>query len=349
MADERDRWLDEAAAEAFLRGGPTEPAGPAADTRAAMEAARLRAALDALAAMAVPAPTGTELPGEGVAVDAYRAARGAARSTAVRPTAVRPAAVPSAADGSGEPLVDLGHVIPAPAPARRRARTVSFGLAAALASVAAGGLAAAAGAGLLDRSRHDTAGPGPAMSVSAGESPVPGVGTSAPTLAPKLLPTPLPDGSNPAFAPVAPSPGPDGRTTPGTVAGPDASAGTTTTGGGAGKDGQDDRSGPGDREGSRDTLGAGELAKDRQREQDSRLKADLCQEYRKGRLNDDRRERLSRLADGLLRIPAYCATVLDGESDGTKRRDAPLEGGTLRAPSMSPAVPQGSTPLRAVR
>ncbi|MEU6903379.1 hypothetical protein [Streptomyces virginiae] len=346
MADERDRWLDEAAAEAFLRGGPTEPVGPAADTRAAMEAARLRAALDALAAMAVPAPRGTELPGEGVAVDAYRAARGA-----VRPAAVRPAAAPSAADGSGEPLVALGRVFPAPAPvpARRRARTVSFGLAAALASVAAGGLAAAAGAGLLDRSRHDTAGPGPAMSVSAGESPVPGVGTSAPTLTPKLRPTPLPDGSNPGFAPVTPSPGPDGRTAPGTAAGPDTSTGTTTTGGGAGKDPQDDRSGQGDHEGSRDTLGTGELGKDRQQEQDSRLKADLCQEYRKGRLNDDRRERLSRLADGLLRIPAYCASVLDGESDGAKRRDAPLGGGTLRAPSLSPAVPQGSTPLRVGR
>lgn len=347
MADERDRWLDEAAAEAFLRGGPTGPVGPpAADTRATMEAARLRAALDSLAAMAVPAPPGTELPGEGVAVDAYRAARVDARTAEVRP-----AALPSAADGSGEPLIDLGRVFPAPAPvpARRRARTVSFGLAAALASVAAGGLAAAAGAGLLDRSRHDTAGPGPATSVSAGESPVPGIGTSAPTLSPTLRPTPLPDGSNPAFAPVTPSPGPDGRTAPGTAAGPDTSTGTTTAGGGAGKDTPDDRSGPGDREGSRDTLGTGELGRDRQSEQDSRLKADLCQEYRKGRLNDDRRERLTRLADGLLRIPAYCASVLDGESDGTKRRDAPTEGGTLRAPSLSPVAPQDSTPLRVGR
>ncbi|MFD6226778.1 hypothetical protein ACFWFZ_07835 [Streptomyces sp. NPDC060232] len=338
MADERDRWLDEAAAEAFLRGGPTEPVGPAADTRAAREAARLRAALDALGAMAVPAPTGTELPGESAAVDAYRAARGAARR----------AAVASGADGAGEPLVDLGRAFPAPAPvpARRRARTVSFGLAAALASVAAGGLAAAAGAGLLDRARHDTAGPGPATSVSAGESPVPDAGTSAPPLTPKLLPTPLPDGSNPA-SPATPSPGPDGRTAPGTTAGPDTSTGTTTIGGGWGGDMQDDRSGPGDREGSRDTLGTGELGRDRQREQDSRLKVDLCQEYRKGRLDDDRRERLSRLADGLLRIPAYCASVLDGERDGTRRRDAPQGGTTLRAPSMSPAVPQDSTRLGA--
>ncbi|MFB7171565.1 hypothetical protein ACFCYM_12175 [Streptomyces sp. NPDC056254] len=337
MADERDRWLDEAAAEAFLRGGPTEPVGPAADTRAAMEAARLRAALDALGAMAAPAPPGGELPGESAALDAYRAARGTAR----------PAAVPSRPDGADEPVVDLGRVLPVPgtAPARRRARTVSFGLAAALASVAAGGLAAAAGAGLLDRARHDTAAPGPATSVSAGESPVPGVGTGAPTLTPKLLPTPLPGGSNPPYAPAAPSPGPDGRTTPGATAGPDASMGTTTIGGGWGGDVQDDRSGPGDREGGRDTLGTGELGKDRQREQDSRLKADLCREYRKGRLDDARRERLSRLADGLLRIPTYCASVLDGERDGTRRRDAPQGGTTLRAPSISPAVPQDSAGL----
>ncbi|MFD5882548.1 hypothetical protein [Streptomyces yangpuensis] len=346
MADERDRWLDEAAAEAFLRGGPTEPVGPAADPRAAMEAARLRAALDALAAMAA-APRGTELPGEEPAVKAFRAARAAARpATAGRAPAGR-ATVPSAADASREPLVALGRVHPAPVPARRRARTVSFGLAAALASVAAGGLAAAAGAGLLDRSRQDTAGPGPAMSVSAGESPVPDVGGSAPPVTPKLLPTPLPEGSNPGFAPVSPSPTAGGRATPGAGTVPDSFPGSSASGG-SGRGGKDDQSGPGDREASPDTLGTGELAKDRQREQENRLKVDLCQEYRKGRLNDDRRERLSRLADGLLRIPAYCASVLDGDSGGTGPRDAPL-GGTLRAPTLSPAVPQGSTPLRAGR
>ncbi|MFJ6778179.1 hypothetical protein [Streptomyces yangpuensis] len=335
MADERDRWLDEAAAEAFLRGGPTEPVGPAADTRAAAEAARLRAALDALAAMAA-APTGAELPGEESAVEAYRAARGAAR----------PATVPSAAGASREPLVSLGHVLPAPLPARRRARTVSLGLAAALASIAAGGLAAAAGAGLLDRSRQDTAGPGPAMSVSAGESPVPEVGGSAP-VTPKLLPTPLPEGSSPGFAPVSPSPTAGGRATPGAGAVPDTFPGSSASGG-SGRGTGDDQSGPGDRQVSPDTLGTGELGKDRQREQESRLKVDLCEEYRKGRLNDDRRERLSRLADGLLRIPAYCASVLDGDSGGTKHRDSPL-GGTLRAPTLAPAVPQGSTPLRTAR
>ncbi|OLZ57957.1 hypothetical protein AVW11_28760 [Streptomyces amritsarensis] len=124
----------------------------------------------------------------------------------------------------------------------------------------------------------------------------------------------------------------------------------TSTAGGSGKHTPDDRSGPGDSEGSRDNLGTGELGKDRQRELDSRLKADLCEEYRKGRLDDDRRERLSRLADGLLRIPAYCASVLEGDSGGTTRRDSPLGGGgTLRAPSLTPAVPEGSAPLRAGR
>ncbi|MFJ3978490.1 hypothetical protein [Streptomyces sp. NPDC090021] len=337
MADERDRWLDEAAAEAFLRGGPTEPVGPAADPRAATQAARLRAALDGLAAMAA-APTGGELPGEETAVEAYRAARGAAPRTIV----------PSAADGGpGEPLVALGAVLPAPAPTRRRARTVSFGLAAALASVAAGGLAAAAGVGLLDRSRQDTAGPGPAMSVSAGESPVPDDGGDAPTVAPKLLPTPLPEGSDPGFAPAPPSPTVGGRAVPGTGTVPDTFPDTSASGG-SGRGPRDDQSGPGDREVSRDTLGTGELGKDRQREQESRLKVDLCEEYRKGRLSDDRRERLSRLADGLLRIPAYCASVLDTDSGGTTRRDAPL-GGTLRAPTLSPEGPQRSTPLRAGR
>lgn len=34
MADERNRWLDKAAAEKLLRGEPVEPVGPAADQRA---------------------------------------------------------------------------------------------------------------------------------------------------------------------------------------------------------------------------------------------------------------------------------------------------------------------------
>ncbi|MGW6979323.1 hypothetical protein ACWGE1_07745 [Streptomyces sp. NPDC054932] len=330
MADERNRWLDKAAADRLLRGEPVEPVGPAADRRARTEAARLRAALDALGAATGPLPASTELPGEAAAVAAFRTARGAARPSAV----------------SAEPLVDLGRIIPAPAP--RRGRTVSFGLAAALASVAVGGLAAAAGAGLLERPRHDSAGPGPAMSVSVGEEQVPGIGSGAPTAGPKPTPTRLPDGSVPTAAAGTPvPPGTDGRATPGTGAGAGTSSGTSATGG-SGKDLQGATGGKDARDDDRNTFGGGDADKDRDRDGESRLRAvDLCEEFKAGRLDDARRERLSRLANGLTRIPDYCKSVLDRESSGGgKRSDAPLEGGTLRAPTLSPAVPRGSIGLR---
>ncbi|MFF0548094.1 hypothetical protein ACFYUL_03990 [Streptomyces sp. NPDC004311] len=339
MADERDRWLDRAAADELLRGGPAEPVGPAANAPARTEAARLRAALDALAAVAEPPPAGVELPGEEAAVAAFRTARGAAPAAA----GARPRG-----RGAHEPLIDLGR--PEPAPARRRGRTVSFGLAAALASVAAGGLAAAAGAGLLDGPRRTTAGPGPALSVSAEADRIEGVGSGAPTFTPKLRPTPLPDGSLPPVPPepARPTAG-TGRTTPefGGIGG--ATAGTSVTGGGgAGKDSRDDQSTLGGQDGGRETPAAGGTAgKDRDRELDGRLKTDLCEDYRRNRLDEARRERLSRLADGLTRIPAYCASVL-GDTDGPKHRDSPL-GGTLRSSTLEPAVPMGSESLRSGR
>ncbi|WP_404957254.1 hypothetical protein [Streptomyces sp. 147326] len=352
MADERNRWLDQAAADRLLRGEPAEPVGPAgAEPRARVEAARLRAALDALEALgaggALP-PAGTELPGEAAAVAAFRTARTAAGRSADRSER-------TATAGSGEPVVDLGRLVPSfappPAPARRRGRTVSFGLAAALASVAVGGLAAAAGAGLLDRDRHDSAGPGPAMSVTAGENADPGIDSGAPTLTPKLRPTPLPDGSNSMLTP-GPSqpPGTDGRTVPGTGTGGDTSAGTSLTGG-SGKDTRGDLSGAGgtgDKDPDRDTFGGGDTGKDRERrERENLIKAlDLCQDYRSGRLDDDRRERLSRLADGLTRIPDYCKSLLERDSGG-RRNDTPLGDGVLKAPTLDPAVPRGSTGLRA--
>ncbi|WP_374775482.1 hypothetical protein OG756_24195 [Streptomyces sp. NBC_01310] len=336
MADERNRWLDEAAADRLLRGEPAEPVGPAADPRARMQAARLRAALDALESLGAAAEpsaagAGAELPGEAAAVAAFRAAHG--------PAVARPGAA-----ASGEPLVGLVE-ISRTAPARvapRRGRTVSFGLAAALASVAVGGLAAAAGAGLLERARHDTAGPGPAMSVSAGETPVPGTGTGAPTLTPKLLSSPPPDGSSPTAAPGTPQPpSADGRTAPGTGGNAGTSSGTSTTGG-SDKDVQGGQSGAGkDGDRDRDTFGSGDADRDREREREqNRLKAvSLCEGYRTGRLDDDRRERLSRLADGLTRIPDYCKSVLDGNSDGGTRGDSPLRDGPLRATTLERAIP----------
>ncbi|WP_405942165.1 hypothetical protein [Streptomyces sp. NBC_00207] len=345
MADERNRWLDQAAADRLLRGEPAEPVGPAgAEPRARVEAARLRAALDALEALGAGGelpPAGTELPGEAAAVAAFRTAR-----TAVGRSADRSERTATA--GSGEPVVDLGRLVPSFTPAPRRVRTVSFGLAAALASVAVGGLAAAAGAGLLDRDRHDTAGPGPAMSVTAGENADPGLDSGAPTLIPKLRPTPLPDGSNSMLTPgPSQSPGTDGLTVPGTATGGDTSAGTSVTGG-SGRDNRGDLSGAGGTgDKDRDTFGGGDSGKDRERrERENLIKAmDLCQDYRSGRLDDDRRERLSRLADGLTRIPDYCKSLLERDSGG-KRSDTPLGDGVLKAPTLAPAAPRGSTGLR---
>ncbi len=338
MADERNRWLDKAAADKLLRGEPVEPVGPAADQRARTEAARLRAALDALGAVTEPPPG--ELPGEAAAVAAFRTARGAAR----------PSAVPDAPDLAAEPVIALGRIIPAPVAKSRRGRTVSFGLAAALASVAVGGLAAAAGAGLLDRARHDSAGPAPAMSVSAGEDAAPGIGSGAPTSRPRPTPTPLPSGSNATVLPdAARTPDADGRMTPGTGASAGTSSGATASGG-SGKDAQDGRSGTGGRDRDRDTLGGGDADKDgTEGDRELRLKAaDLCEQFKSGRINDDRREWLSRQANGLTRIPAYCKSLQEDEGGG-KRSDAPALGGTLRAPTLSPSLPRASIGLSADR
>ncbi|MEU6312941.1 hypothetical protein [Streptomyces sp. NPDC047014] len=343
MADERDRWLDKAAADALLRGGPAEPVGPAADARG--EAARLRAALDALAAVGGPPPAGAPLPGEEAAVAAFRAARGATPQDG---------AARSAGRGAHEPLVDLGRPAAASAsvPVRRRGRTVSFGLAAALASVAAGGLAAAAGAGLLDGGRRTAAGPAPALSVSAEEHPFTDTRSGTPTLTPKLRPTPVPDGSIPPVPSEPPRPPEETtRATPGfgTVGG--STSGSTTTGGtgSAGKDSREEPSTVGGQDGGRETPATGGGGnRDRQRELEGRLKTDLCEDYRKNRLDNDRRERLTRLADGVTRIPAYCASVLGGDTGGPKRRDSPL-GGTLRSATLEPAAPMGAPALRGGR
>ncbi|MEU9376641.1 hypothetical protein AB0D94_23120 [Streptomyces sp. NPDC048255] len=372
MADERDRWLDEAAVERLLRGEPVEPVDPAADPRARDRAARLRAALDALAERP---PAGAELPGEAAAVAAFRAARG---------PAVPPAERPAATSGHAEPLVALGRHLPLSASrGRRPARPVRFGLAAALASVAVGGLAAAVGAGLLDGSRHDSAGPGPAMSVSVDGDPAP-AGSQDPTLGPNLRPTPLRDGEgSPQLTGGPHTPGADGSTSPGTGAAAGASSGVPATGG-SGKDAQGGLGGGGDKDGS-DREGRGDGAdtsregftagtdKDRDGERESRLRnMDLCKDYRAGRLSDDRRDRLARLASGVARIPRYCEALLDAPRDGT-REDAPGEtgaggtgdsgatggsGGTgdsgakdtvLRAPTLGPVLSGGSTGLFGLR
>ncbi|MFD3539509.1 hypothetical protein ACFWUQ_08410 [Streptomyces sp. NPDC058662] len=336
MADERDRWLDRAAADRLLRGEPVEPVGPAAAPRARTEAARLRAALDALAG---PPPPPGELPGEAAALAAYRAARpAAAPASAGRPGTAAP---------PGQ-LVEIGLLIPAP----RRRRAVRFGLAAALASVAVGGLAAAAGAGLLDVPRHDTAGPGPALSVSADGAPVP-AGSEDPALVPPPGPTPSPPGADAS----APGLFGDGRTPEATertytdrepAAGASQDPAATS---GAGKGVQGGKGGKDERDGARNGLTDGTV-RERERDRESRLRARiLCEDYRAGHLNDDRRKRLSDLAGSRGEIAHFCESVLDGVSH--TRGDAPGtsagpggETGVLLAPTPSPGRLQDSGAVR---
>lgn len=315
MADERDRWwLDEAAAEKLLRGEPAEPVGPNADARARAEAARLRAALDALARPATRphSPPGAELTGEAAAVAAFRAAR------------ARAGAGPVAA-AFAEPLVDLGRVTPGHGSASRRAaprrhgRTVRFGLAAALASVAVGGLAAAAVGELLDKDRQNAAGPAPAASLSVEEEALRGIGGSAPTLTPQLRPTPdRGTGASPGTTAGTPqTPGADGRPSRGAGATGKSSEGATATGGG----GREEQGGQvGGTSDDRSTFGIEGDAKDRDRDtgQDGAgLRAvDLCKDFKADGLTPERRERLALLARGEARIPAYCESVLNGLTYG---------------------------------
>ncbi|MFE3585229.1 hypothetical protein [Streptomyces vinaceus] len=349
MADERNRWLDEAAAERVLRGGPAVPGGDPGPREAE---ARLRAALELLAAPQSCA--GAELPGEAAAVAAFRAARDGAGA----PAASGPSAAPGTsgpAGGDASPLVELGRVPPlgAPAAAARRGRPVRFGLVAALASVAVGGLAAAAGAGLLDRGTHDSAGPAPAVSLSADENPTPPGDTGGPTPGPQLRPTPFRGADG-----VPPTPG--GGPTPGGLDsgalqgfGPGTGTGSgAASGGGTGRDGGDGGDGKDARHGStdgKDALAGGTTSlKDADRQ--TRLKAvELCEAYRSGRMNADRRDKLSKMAKGLARIPHFCEELLDGAARSTTPtvpRGSDLGGDVLKAPTLAPASPGISAPAR---
>ncbi|MFI6000857.1 hypothetical protein ACIA98_10580 [Streptomyces sp. NPDC051366] len=356
MADERNRWLDKAAAERVLRGGP---AAPGADRRAHEAEARLRAALDMLAAPQPPA--GVELPGEAAAVAAFRAARGGtvAGGASGVASAAGASGVPSApglsaisavpgmyapAGADTAPLVELGRAaVPLTVAASRRSRPARFALVAALAGVAVGSLAVAAGAGLLDRVTNDTAGPAPAVSLSADENQTTAGDTAGPTLAPQLRPTPLrgTDGS-------APSPGT--ARTPGADAGAVQGFGTGTgTGPGTssgGSAGRDDAGGTGTKDG-KDTFAGGTTSlKDADKQ--SRLKAvDLCEAYRSGHMTSDRRERLSKLAQGLAQIPHFCEALLDGpirSGAPTVPRTADDGSPVLKAPTFVPASPIASSP-----
>ncbi|MFD5143818.1 hypothetical protein [Streptomyces sp. NPDC058401] len=335
MADERDRWLDKAAADRLLRG---EPVAPGAEQHAHARAERLRAALDALTEQPAPAAGGLpgELRGEAAAVAAFRA-----RGSVLR-AEPQTAAPDGGLFGSADTVVELGPPAGPARPGPRRGRPVRFALAAAVASVAVGGLAAAAGTGLLDRAPGDTAGALPAASVTVGSSPAaPPDGRFAAPVAPPRSTAPSDGGGQSGTPSPGNTPGAEGRTTgPGGVAGISGTTGTEPTASGStgGKDGRDRN-----RQGGTDSMttdppdGSG-------RDRDGRTgAAELCRDYRSGRLDEARREKLARLAKGLLRIPRYCQVVLDVATGGGAGADTPGSPTGPQFPSRSLGlVPAGT-------
>ncbi|MEU3914063.1 hypothetical protein [Streptomyces sp. NPDC029721] len=340
MADEHKAWLDGATAEELLRGRAAGPAGPGADPRARAEAARLRAALDAL----TPPSADRELPGEAAALAAFRGAH------ATRAAAAVPEPATTAAGRSGapeEPLVDLAPIPVVRIPAQRRYGTPArFGLAAALAGVAVGGIAAVAGTGLLDRAVHLTAGPVPAVSVSADSDRTPAGETAGPTPVPQLRPTPEGGGGLASLSPGFSLPPDGGARTPldsaPSLSLPPGAVTTPGTGGGgaAGTDGGT-RNTFTDKNGG--TQGGGDTGGKDRGGQDQDRPETLCRDHRANRLAEDREQHLAKIAGGLAKVPRFCATLLDAPRSGTPQSGTADQGGGVVVPSpvLSPAGPLG--------
>jgi hypothetical protein len=299
MADEQDAWLDRDAAERLLRGEPVDPG----EGHARADAERLAAALGAAARGARPAAG--ELPGEAAALAAFRTARRAGTRAAASAD-VRPAG--HAAKDSGPRM--LGPVRIGPAASRggrtrapRWSRPVRFGLAASLAGCALGGVAVAAGAGMLPGPFGKHANPLPASSVSA-----------------SAFPKELGSGDASGRTTAPPSGSPDVNTSP------DSSGGT--------HQGKDDRDGTSGKAGTPDGSGAPNDVGDGPRSPDATdgkgtpgggqddtsgvsfartLKA--CRDYRDGKLDDARRRRLEKLADGAANLDRFCQRMFDKAGD----------------------------------
>ncbi|MFE1556005.1 hypothetical protein ACFW6V_13640 [Streptomyces sp. NPDC058734] len=343
MADEHNAWLDRATADELLRGGTPGPDGSGADPRARAEAARMRAALDAL----TPRSAGGELPGEEAALAAFRAARAGAPApaAAVAPAAAAAQAGPGVPGADREPVVDLAPIPPVRIPAQRRPVTAArFGLAAALASVAVGGIAAVAGTGLLDRAAHLTAGPAPAVSVSADSDPAPAGDTAGATLVPQLRPTPSLGVDGFSRGPDATgTPGTGTRTLPDVAPSLSVPPGTAASGGGAGGGGGGGAAGT---DGTRDSFAGGgataESGKNQGIEAEKPRPEDLCRDNKAKTLAEDRREYLSKLAGGAAKVQRFCATLLDGATKGTVPRSGADQGSApLPLPSMTPLTSGG--------
>ncbi|MFC8917490.1 hypothetical protein ACFT5C_17135 [Streptomyces sp. NPDC057116] len=292
MADERDEWLDQDAAERLLRG---EPAGPV-DDHAREQARRVARALDALRAAAAPAAGA--LPGEEAALAAFREAR-ADRAAGARRAVTASSGRPAASDGP-EP----GAVVP-----RRRmrwARPVRWGLAASVAGLAAGGVAVAAGTGVLPVLGGDSE-PLPAASVSAAATPETSVSGE---------PTGGPDSATPGRSGEPGSVPPSASRTPGAgTEGAERVPGRPDHGR-TGGTGDDDPSGgwPGGDLGGAEG-GTGSVSGSDSGDTWFARTVQDCRDYRDGRMDRERREELEAEADGAAKLKALCDKVLAGEAE----------------------------------
>ncbi|MEN8653694.1 hypothetical protein ABCR94_24570 [Streptomyces sp. 21So2-11] len=286
MADERDEWLDQDAAERLLSGEPVE----SADDHVRAKAERLAAALDGLARAGGP-ETGApaELPGEAAALAAFRNARAAS-----------PDAIPSVRIGAAPTRVTLTAGRGRPAPARW-GRPVRFGLAAALAGVALGGVAVAGGTGVLPAPFGLGADPTPGTSVSAAATPEP-LASEALTGAPSA-PGSVPP-STPAPDEESATPGHDLGGTDGTHEPTPPPDNGPPPGGGTPEPGQDPTTeAPQDNGGN--SGGSGNATWHRRTVQ-------ACRDYRSGDLAPEHRRSLDTAARGSHRVARFCDRLLDG-------------------------------------
>ncbi|MER7107906.1 hypothetical protein [Streptomyces sp. NPDC000229] len=296
MADERDEWLDQDAAENLLRG---EPVGPV-DDHARERARQVARALDALRAAADPAAG--ELPGEEAALAAFREAR------AERAAGARAAVTPLSGSPGVADVPDLGAVRDSAGPRRRMrwARPVRWGLAASVAGLAVGGVAVGAGTGMLPVLGGESE-PLPAASVSGVATP--GTSASGGVTAGSGSATPGTGGEPGGVPPSASAtPGAGEERVPGRPD-PESNGGVGDDDGSGGPgDGTGDVPGAGPDSGSSGISGSGS-----EHGWPARTVED-CRDYRDGRLDRDRRERLADEAEGEANIKILCDKALSGDA-----------------------------------
>ncbi|MEE1809723.1 hypothetical protein [Streptomyces sp. BE133] len=344
MADEHYEWLDKDAAERLLRGEPVDPVGGQSRT----EAERLAAALDAAARAARPA-TG-ELPGEAAALAAFRTA---AQSARARTRAANPQ-VKGYAGKAGEPapadILEPVRIRPASggfAPHRPSSsagsgrtrslgwsRPIRFGLVASFAGCALGGVAVAASTGMF---------PGP----FGGHTPVPATSVSAAATPEELGSGAVTDESPSAQPPASPETGPSTR-----AAEPSAPTGDRDngrTGKGEDRKADDNRKPDGTASGTPNGTGNGEQpdGSGNGTSGDWYAKAlKACRDYRKGKLDDDRRRHLEALAKGARNLDRFCDRMIAKDTDG---RNSPGSDGEQNDDGDSNGDGDGSNTLPAIR